>query len=362
MTDDKVASRSQELGVMEGKGFYNKHSRPQHSAVAFGLPLLERAVEAVSLPDPGDVFGVADYGVAGGHNSMEPVQTIIDVVRRRGSDDLAVSVFHTDLATNDFDTLFELLSSPDSYLRGTSNVFAYAAGKSFYERLFPASQIHIGWNAIAVHWLSRVPATIPDHIWSNRAKDAVKEAFARQSEQDWRSFLDHRGHELRPGGRLVVLGGASDADGNSGAEGLLDLANAALQEMVDGGTLRAGEYERMVIPTYNRTLEEFEAPFSGVSAAGVLELESSSEITLPDPFWPECEQSGDAQAFGTDYAEFFRAAYGPSLFGALDADRSPQESKKITGSFDASLQEKVAADPGTAKCAWRVALLLIAKK
>jgi hypothetical protein len=52
----------------------------------------------------------------------------------------------------------------------------------------------------------------------------------------------------------------------------------------------------------------------------------------------------------------------PSLFGALDADRSTQERKKITGSFDASLQEKVAADPGTAKCAWRVALLLISKR
>ena len=365
MTDNEgagAATSSQELGVMEGKGFYNKHSRPQHSAVAFGLPLLERAVEAVPLPDPGEVFRIADYGVAGGHNSMEPVQTIIEGIRRRASEDLAVSVFHTDIATNDFDSLFALLSSPDSYLQRTSDVFAYAAGESFYERLFPASQVHIGWNAIAVHWLSRVPATIPDHIWSNRAKGAVKEAFARQSEQDWRSFLDHRGHELRPGGRLVVLGGASDANGSSGAEGLLDMANAALQEMVDGDMLRAGEYERMVIPTYNRTLEEFEAPFSGLSVASVLELESSSEISLPDPFWPEYEHSRDARAFGADYAGFFRAAFGPSLFAALDTDRSSQERNKITETFDASLQDKVAADPATAKCAWRVALLLIAKK
>jgi hypothetical protein len=293
---------------------------------------------------------------------MEPVQTIIEGIRRRASEDLAVSVFHTDIATNDFDSLFALLSSPDSYLQRTSDVFAYAAGESFYERLFPASQVHIGWNAIAVHWLSRVPATIPDHIWSNRTKGAVKEAFARQSEQDWRSFLDHRGHELRPGGRLVVLGGASDANGSSGAEGLLDMVNAALQEMVDGDMLRAGEYERMVIPTYNRTLEEFEAPFSGLSVASVLELESSSEISLPDPFWPEYEHSRDARAFGADYAGFFRAAFGPSLFAALDTDRSPQERNKITETFDASLQDKVAADPATAKCAWRVALLLIAKK
>jgi hypothetical protein len=77
----------------------------------------------------------------------------------------------------------------------------------------------------------------------------------------------------------------------------------------------------MVIPTYNRMLKEFEAPFSTGSKDSTLEPESSSEITLPDPFLPEYEQSNAAQAFGTAYEEFFRPAYGPSLFGALDADR-----------------------------------------
>jgi len=57
---------------------------------------------------------------------MEPMRTVIDGIRRRASDDLAVSVFHTDLPTNDFDPLFTLLASPDSYLQGTSNVFTYA--------------------------------------------------------------------------------------------------------------------------------------------------------------------------------------------------------------------------------------------
>jgi hypothetical protein len=108
----------------------------------------------------------------------------------------------------------------------------------------------------------------------------------------------------------------------------MDMVNAALQGMVDGGTLRSGEYERMVILTYNRTLKEFEAPFSAGSEGSPLELESSSEVARPDPFWPEHEQSGDAQTFGAAYEEFFRAAYGPSLFGALDADRSPKNGSK----------------------------------
>ena len=66
MTEKNTGAASRELGVMEGKGFYNRHSRPQRGAVAFGLPLLEHAVEAVPLPGPGEVFQVADYGVAGG--------------------------------------------------------------------------------------------------------------------------------------------------------------------------------------------------------------------------------------------------------------------------------------------------------
>ncbi len=90
-----------------------------------------------------------------------------------------------------------VLASPESYLSGASNVFAYAEGRSFYERLFPEAQVHVGWNAIAVHWLSSVPTTIPDHIWSNMATGAVKEAYARQSREDWQQFLTHRGHELK---------------------------------------------------------------------------------------------------------------------------------------------------------------------
>jgi hypothetical protein len=55
MTEKNTAAASGALAVMEGKGFYNTHSRPQRGAVAFGLPLLEHAVGAVPLPDPGGV-------------------------------------------------------------------------------------------------------------------------------------------------------------------------------------------------------------------------------------------------------------------------------------------------------------------
>jgi hypothetical protein len=56
MTEKNTGAASGDLGVMEGKGFYNGHSRPHRGAVAFGLPLLEHAVGAVPLPDPGEVL------------------------------------------------------------------------------------------------------------------------------------------------------------------------------------------------------------------------------------------------------------------------------------------------------------------
>ncbi len=274
------------------------------------------------------------------------------------STNFPIAVVHTDIPTNDFDPLFKLLASPNSYLNGVTNVFAYAAGKSFYEQLFPDAQVSLGWNAIAVHWLSAIPTTIPNHIWSNFATGAVKAAFAAQSRADWENFLTHRGQELVPGGRLVVLGGASDDDGKSDAEGLMNMTNSALQELVAEGALKATEYAHMVIPTYNRTLAEFTAPFSQNDMAGVLELESASKVALDDPYWNAFQKDGDAAAFANSYTDFFRAAYGPSLFGALD----PAAQQQIADAFDAKLRAKISADPATAITHWRVVLLLIAKK
>ncbi|MGF1471107.1 MAG: hypothetical protein ACFB50_05095 [Rubrobacteraceae bacterium] len=359
---DGSTSGSQDLGVMQGEGFYNRHSKPQHSVVELGLSLLPQAVEAVPLPVPGEVFSVADYGVAGGRNSVEPVRMIIDTVRRRAGQDLPVSVVHTDIPANDFNPLFGLLSSPEGYLAGLSNVFAYVEGRSFYERLFPDAQVHVGWSASAVNWLSSVPAPIPDHIWSNRATGRVREAFAGQSGRDWRQFLDHRRHELKPGGRLVVLGNASDDYGSTGAEGLLDLANGALQEMVQEKILGPDEYGRMVIPTYNRTLEEYEAPFSEAGIADDLELESASVAALEDPFWAEYQQNGDLGAYADSYADFFQAAGGSSLLAALDEGRSDIEGQEILGAFHEKLKSKVAADPAAAVCNWLIACLLISRK
>ncbi len=286
----------------------------------------------------------------------------IGLLRRRLPETTAISVVHTDIPADDFSALFTLIeTSPDSYLRTAANVFPFAAGRSFYQQIFPAASVSLGWSAIAVHWLSAAPASIDGHIWSPRADPPTLAAFARQSARDWREFLRHRATEMRPGARLVVIGGASDPCGASGADGLMDMANAALRDLVADGRLSADEYRRMTIPTYNRTPAEFTAPFAdGTSTAGLTLLHQQLDV-LADPILAAYQATGDRDAFAAAYADFFEAAFGPSVFSALGPERTAEQRRTIARQFRDRLVREIGANPQAASCAWRVFTMLIAR-
>ena len=156
--------------VMAGEGVYNEHSQPQHVAGADGVPMLVRASEAVALEGAGEL-AVVDYGSSQGRNSLAPMRAAIAALRARIGSERPIAVYHTDLPSNDFAALFTALAEdPQSYLRGAENVFAYAAGRSFYERLFAASRVTLGWSSIAVHWLSSTPVPLRGQIFSLRSR------------------------------------------------------------------------------------------------------------------------------------------------------------------------------------------------
>ena len=111
-------------GVMEGKGAYNKHATLPARGAALALPLLEKAVGNLPL-DPGDrpIF-IADYGSSQGKNSLAPVRQAITSLRLRAGPGRPIIVFHIDQPTNDFNSLFEVLTNdPDRYALDEPNVF-----------------------------------------------------------------------------------------------------------------------------------------------------------------------------------------------------------------------------------------------
>ncbi|MBT3151505.1 hypothetical protein HTV45_11520 [Streptomyces sp. CHD11] len=340
---------------------YARHSRIQHRAADYGMPLLRRALAAVALPERGAPFRAADLGVAAGTNSLEPMGAVVEGVRSRTGEDTPVTVVHTDIPGNDFNTTFATITgSPGSYAH-RPQVFVHAEARSFYEPLFPPAELHLVWSSIAVHWLSRVPAPVPGHIYSARATGEVRRALREQSRSDWEAFLTHRARELRPGGQLVVLGGASADDGSSGADGLMDAAVAVLTDLVGRGLITSEAWARMTVPTWNRTREEFLAPFAAGPAAAALRVEEHDLVTLPDILFDDFRATGDVRDFAERVTAFFQAAFLPSLLSTSAPAGDDGGTDAVAEAFADGLRARVAADPEAVETHWRVVPLRITR-
>jgi hypothetical protein len=348
--------------VMKGHGFYNEHSHPQQKADSLGVPLLERAVEEMTVPQGAEPAAVADFGAAQGRNSLGPMRLAVEMLRRRTTVSTPILVIHTDLPQNDFGSLFALVeASPESYLHSVENVFALAAGKSFYERIFPDGYLSLGWTAISVHWLSKVPCNIPDHVYAQRAGQRVRKAYAEQASEDWQQFLGHRARELGPGGELIVVAVTTDDTGNTGGESLMDLTNEPVLAMVEAGFIRPEEYTRMNMPAYHRTMEEFTEPLRSGSLTEDLILKEGIRAEFSDQLWPEYEQTGDANAFAASYTQFMRAFTEAPLFAGLDADRTPSDRERLANEYFERMKSLIGANPKRARWDWHVALLRVGK-
>ena len=213
---------------------------------------------------------------------------------------------HTDIPANDFSSLFETIEDdPDTYLT-LNGVYALAAGRSFYGRIFPPESLTLAWSAIAVHWISRVPMPIHGHVYSPFATGEVRDAFREQSAADWRIFLESRAAEMRPGAEMLVVGGANRDDGQSGAEPLMNALDAAIREEVSAGALTREEYDHMSIPTWNRTLAEFTAPLDRADRGGAvgLRLLESDLAFAPDAYLAAYREDHDAHQFGAAVSGF----------------------------------------------------------
>src|SRR5262249_22642183 len=150
-----------------GDGYYNRHSPQQAEIAAMSEDALRRAVE--SLPTTPSAPVVVDYGSSQGRNSTGPMRVVLDALRARLPAPAPVHVVHTDLASNDWSTLFRTVFGPDGYLTGHEAVFPSAIGRSFYERLLPDATVTIGWSGTSVLWLDGRPDVGPGNLFSSLA-------------------------------------------------------------------------------------------------------------------------------------------------------------------------------------------------
>lgn len=305
---------------MEGAGFYNRHSAAQAAGIDQMLVLLEQAAGEVPVGE--EVLVLADYGASQGRNSMTPMRVAIEAVRSRCGFDKPALVFHTDLPSNDFTSLFHTLNEdPNSYLSGTAGVYSAAVGRSFFGTILPPGQVHVGWNSWAVHWLSQKAVDAPDHISPTlSAVPAVRAAASDQSARDWSRFLRSRSSELRGGGKmlcLVIIGTGQPVNSDQLWTHLWD----SIVELGKERKFTESEQLRLTIPIWYRSMAELRAPFASGDEFAGLRLQHLEATSATDPFWESFERTGDSEAFGISWANTMRAIAAPTIVGALGTDR-----------------------------------------
>lgn len=300
--------------AMEGGGFYNRNSTMQEAGVARALPLWRALVEKAPLDGARCV--IVDYASSQGQNSLRPIGLALDhvLVRRSGP----VEVVHTDLPTNDFSALFEtLLASDASYLKKSDRVFPRAIGRSYFDPILPPASVDLGWNSWSMHWLSRTPAPIRDHLYIDASgDDAARRAFSRLAQQDWRDFLRSRSSELKSGAGMLTLFVAA-REGAPGRLRFWDVLWRVLADMKREGLLSRGEMETFALPVTARPLEEITAPFDAAGRFSGLVMEHVELIEGADPFWDAYQRDGDAAALGAGWANMARAVTAPILARVL---------------------------------------------
>jgi hypothetical protein len=336
------------VSAMEGKGAYNRHATTQSSGGTLAIPLLERAAQQIILGSGDRPIFMVDYGSSQGKNSLAPMRAAIAALRARIGRQRPIFECHTDLPSNDFGELFNVLGDdPESYLQGEPHVYPFAIGRSFYRSLFPSNGVDLGWSSYAAVWLSQIPVQIPGHFFIPCSTGPVRAEFDRQAARDWETFLALRAAELRLGGRLVVALPALARDDPVVA--MMDHANAELSTLVAEGVLTAEERARMTIASCPRREEELLAPFARDGRFHGLVVEHSSTLSVPDAAWIGFERDGDAAALARKRALFVRATFVPSLAQALAPTRSAGERQAFADRLEEGVARRVASNLASLK-------------
>ncbi|MCB1354393.1 MAG: hypothetical protein KDK03_16810 [Rhodobacteraceae bacterium] len=296
---------------MVGQGFYNRNSAPQMAAIEHVLPWLDEAVAVLPLGGAAPI-GLADFGCSEGRNSIALMQRLVPALRRRTPRD--IMTVHSDLPTNDFSALFRDLRPEGRSVFAAADVSSCAVAGSMFDRLLPRGSVHLAMTFNAIGFLSRKPVDrLPGYILPNgpsrvRGVGEVtaeeRAAFADQAREDIRAFLAARAAELVPGGQLLLQVFGADG-GLRTCDGIYDVLNDAVLELVAEGRISRATYERYYQPVYFRTLDEIT---EAVETPDIpFRIERGESYESPVPFNTDFARTGDLAAYARDYTNFFRA-------------------------------------------------------
>ena len=116
----------------------------------------------------------------------------------------------------------------------------------------------------------------------------------------------------------------------------------------------------MAIPTVGRSKEDLAAPFVEGGRFAGLTIEHLEVFMGEDRIWAGFERSGDADAFGAEWARFSRASVFPSLASALEEGADTGRIATFFDRLETGLAARLAKAP--AEIEIPLAKMLLAKE
>ncbi|KAA8520359.1 hypothetical protein F0562_014615 [Nyssa sinensis] len=205
------------MNAGNGETSYAKNSIIQKTLILKSQTLIENTLKDMYSDTFPQCFNIADLGCSSGPNTLLVISNIIDIVhglclQNKGKVP-EFQVFLNDLPDNDFNTIFKSLPTFYAKLKKEKGdklgpCFMSGVPGSFYGRLFPSKSLHFVHSSFSVHWLSQVPEGLENNkgniYMSKTSPRHVLEAYLKQFQKDFSSFLSLRSEEIIPNGRMVL--------------------------------------------------------------------------------------------------------------------------------------------------------------
>ena len=339
--------------TMSTGGAYSLATRGAQDVINAAIPMVEEALLKMDLEQKKN-FSFADMGCADGGTSLQMISQLITTLRSNNPN-IEVKVHYTDQPNNDYNGLIQTvlgLGHFPSYLETHKRVYPLFSANTFYNQILPDSSLDFGFSATAMHWLSKKPCNLSNHVHMVGAEGEEYLCFSEQGKKDWETILLHRARELRSGGQLVFLNFCRDKKGKylGNTTGVNMFFNFAQiwQDFMEQGLIREDEYQKMTLPQYYNTVEEFSAPLKNVEnpvyQAGLRLKQIETHITAC-PFAEAFKEHQDAQRFAEEYIPTIRSWNESIFFGALDQERALEDREQIIQDYYQTYQNQVMASP-----------------
>ncbi|GLT17043.1 hypothetical protein GCM10007938_08200 [Vibrio zhanjiangensis] len=342
---------------MRCSGYYNKNSDTQKAGIDACLPWLLNSIDSPSFicQFNSNHISIMDIGTSEGSNSIYAFKKIVHSIRN--NTDKTVSLYFSDLPTNDYNQLILTLFPQGETTFSQDNIHTFVSAGNAFQALMPPESVHIATTYNVLGFLEKTPeAKIPNHILpmppstlsQNKKANLTEEQrlpFKLEAAKNLADFLHHRSIELSKNGKLLIQTFGRN-ENISCSDGIYDVLADAILDCIEVGFLPYEFYQSLVFPVYFRSIEELLEPIKYDSVLGKkFEIEHFECKEVEVPFNRELDRTGDYVLWANRYTSMLRAFSETFLYSAIQGYLSENDKSHVIDHIYSNVTKRLISSP-----------------